>query len=279
MMKKNKFIIITVILFINTIIKVETQGTAHRFDKIVVFGDNNVDNGNEWKQSNQTYPPSSIYKYQGRFSNGLTWVEYLSQFLEAQIEDYAFGGATSDSNFVPGFSGKYNNMSVIGIKQQVQEYLINVSRNGTDFNKTLFVVEYLGNDYINDPTTNPIHVTGNLYQQWVSLSNLGVKHILINNIFEFSLLPDKTKANKNVTQLIDRKITLLHNAALVLRMTEFNIRSLGNSGKTKLYLLDLHNLWMRVRDGDVSKRLRLTNFNENCVERININEYKVCNGK
>lgn len=116
----------------------------------------------------------------------------------------------------------------------------------------------------------------NLYQQWVSLSNLGAKHILINNFFDFSLLPDKTKLYKNVTQLIDRKITLLHNAALILRVTEFNLKFLG---KTKLYLLDFQNLWMRVRDGDVSKRLRLTNFNENCVERMNISEYRVCNGK
>jgi hypothetical protein len=89
--------------------------------------------------------------------------------LEAQIENYAFGGATSDSNFVPGmyrnmyiiiiytyiylyisgFSGEYNNISIIGIKQQIQEkYLTNVVRNGTDFNRTLFIVEYLGNDYV-----------------------------------------------------------------------------------------------------------------------------------
>lgn len=170
-----------------------------------------------------------------------------------------------------------------------------------NFNETLFIVEYLGNDYvrdfflfsssltqcsycshcfplwqINDPTTNPIKVVANLYQQWVSLSNLGVKHILINNFFDFSLLPDKTKLNKNVTQLIDRKITLLHNTLLVLRVTEFNLRFLG---KTKLYLSDFQNLWMRVRDGDVSKRLRLSNFNENCVERMNISEYRVCDGE
>ncbi|RGB33647.1 hypothetical protein C1646_815909 [Rhizophagus diaphanus] len=273
MMKRNKFIIIIVILFINNIIiKVESQGKQH-FNKIVIFGDNNVDNGNEWKLSNQTYPPSSIYKFQGRFSNGLTWVEYLSQFLEAQIENYAFGGATSDSNFVPGFSGEFNNISIIGIKQQVEKYLTNVVRNGTNFNETLFIVEYLGNDYINDPTINPIKVVTNLYQQWVSLSNLGVKHILINNFFDFSLLPDKTKLNKNVTQLIDRKITLLHNSILILRMTEFNLRFLG---KTKLYLSDFQKLWMRIRNVDVSKRLRLSNFNENCIERMNISEYRVC---
>ncbi|RIA89339.1 hypothetical protein C1645_806314 [Glomus cerebriforme] len=242
---------------------------------ITVFGDNNVDNGNEWKQSNQTYPPSSIYKFQGRFSNGLVWVEYLSQFLEAQIENYAFGGATSDSNFVPGFSGEYNNISIIGIKQQIQEkYLKSVVRNETDFDKTLFIIEYLGNDYLNVPTTDPRRVMDNLYQQWVSLSNLGAKHILINNFFDYSLLPVKTTSNSNVTQLINRKITLLHNTALMLRMTEFNFKF---SEKSKIYLLNLHKIWTRIRDDDVSKRLKITIFNENCVVRTNVNEYRVCN--
>ena len=51
--------------------------------------------------------------------------------------------------FFSGFSGEFNNILISGIKQQVEKYLTNnVVRNGTDFNETLFIVEYLGNDYV-----------------------------------------------------------------------------------------------------------------------------------
>src|SRR3954452_10196474 len=93
---------------------------------------------------------------------------------------------------------------------------------------------------LNVPTTDPRLVIENLYQQWILLSNLGAKHVLINNFFDFSLLPVKTKSNENVKRLIDRKLTLLHNAALILKMSEFNFKFLG---KTKLYLLNFDKLW------------------------------------
>ena len=129
---------------------------------------------------------------------------------------------------------------------------------------------------LNVPTTDPGRIIENLYQQWVSLSNLGAKHVLMNNFFDFSLLPDKTKSNENVKRLIDKKVTLLHNSILILRMGEFNFKF---SGKTKLYLLNLDKLWMSVREAEVSKRLRLSIFNENCVEKTNVDKYNVCNGK
>lgn len=66
-----------------------------------VFGDSTCDNGNTWRLSNFTYPPSD-YFYKGRFSNGPTWVEYLADFCHIKDINYAYGGATSDNQFVKG---------------------------------------------------------------------------------------------------------------------------------------------------------------------------------
>jgi len=69
---------------------------------IKAFGDSTCDNGNgTYTLLNHTYPPSPPY-YNGRFSNGPVFMEYLSNILNATLYDYAYGGATSDNTYVTG---------------------------------------------------------------------------------------------------------------------------------------------------------------------------------
>src|SRR6185369_7310765 len=69
---------------------------------IKAFGDSTCDNGNgTYTYLNHTYPPSPPY-YNGRFSNGPVWVEYLSNLLNTALYDYAWGGATVDNTYVTG---------------------------------------------------------------------------------------------------------------------------------------------------------------------------------
>lgn len=62
-------------------------------DRLVVFGDSTVDNGNMLRLTNGRAPPSPNWK--GRNSNGPNVAEYLAQRLAAKHDNYAMSGATS----------------------------------------------------------------------------------------------------------------------------------------------------------------------------------------
>jgi phospholipase/lecithinase/hemolysin len=87
------------------------------FSEIVVFGDSVSDNGNFYQMSIATWGPEWAYPpppyWEGRFSNGPVWPEYLAPDLgmAGLLEDYAVGGATSgtECNGAP-FGGVQNQL-------------------------------------------------------------------------------------------------------------------------------------------------------------------------
>lgn len=84
------------------------QATSAAYTDIVVFGASYCDNGS----NNLTNPPY----YGGRWTNGLTFSEYLSEEIGARLNDYAVGGAV-----VENFGG--STQSAHTTHQQVQTYL------------------------------------------------------------------------------------------------------------------------------------------------------------
>lgn len=90
--------------------------------KIIAFGDSLSDNGNTFRILNNTYPYTSRY-FGGRYSNGRTWVEYLSETLKVPLEDYAYGGSSTDDIVVKGEAPSgtvVENMP--GMVQQVEDW-------------------------------------------------------------------------------------------------------------------------------------------------------------
>lgn len=82
--------------------------SAQSYNRLVVFGDSLSDNGNLYAATGNTTPTSPPY-FQGRFSNGPTFVELLGFNLGRYTAgspvtgsiDYAFGGARTDSQASP----------------------------------------------------------------------------------------------------------------------------------------------------------------------------------
>ncbi|KAF0522130.1 gdsl family lipase [Gigaspora margarita] len=90
------------------------------FNKLITFGDSFTDNGNVYNLTNKQWP--SEINYKGHFCNGKVWAEYLAESLNVELEDYAFGGATADSNFIQGSTGPAKH-KVPGIKQQMEAFI------------------------------------------------------------------------------------------------------------------------------------------------------------
>lgn len=69
-------------------------GVAQTFDRVVAFGDSLTDTGNE--------PAEPLLHYEGRWSNGPLWVEYLCQRLGlvySQSNNFARSGAQCDDTY------------------------------------------------------------------------------------------------------------------------------------------------------------------------------------
>ena len=84
-------------------------------DRLVVFGDSNVDNGNMLRFTNGRAPPPPNWK--GRNSNGPNVAEYLAQRLAAKHDNYAMSGALSGeqnivARLVPDLAATVGNTGV-----------------------------------------------------------------------------------------------------------------------------------------------------------------------
>ncbi|GBC13291.2 SGNH/GDSL hydrolase family protein [Rhizophagus irregularis DAOM 181602=DAOM 197198] len=220
---------------------IEALSLTCQFNTIVVFGDSTCDNGNNsWPLTNYTYPPKEYY-YNGRFSNGPVWVEYLSDYCHAKEENHAFSGATVDSKFVIASNGLDYNIPVPGIKQEIEKlYLSEAKTKSVNFDKTLYIIGHQGNDYINNPNANPQEVVRLLYEQWVTLAKVGAKYLLINQFFDLEHLP---KAEyKEVT----------------------------------LYILPMNEIWDELQQANIRKEFGLTDFDNACVIRTGRNTFTIC---
>jgi phospholipase/lecithinase/hemolysin len=145
------------------------------FDTVVVFGDSLSDNGNVYQQSSNTIPDPEKY-YQGRYSNGPVWVEYLTgeEMLDCALVDNAYAGAeTSGVDPVPG------------LVQQVGLYV----GSATLPDNALFVIWIGANDFLGNPPADPATSVSNIAGALDALATFGVENILILNLPDLGSTP------------------------------------------------------------------------------------------
>jgi len=172
---------------------------SNKINRIVAFGDslsdtNNFLNGRGWldSASNKSY-------YAGRFTNGKNWLDYLQDYLNVPVYNWAIAGAaTEDYYHLPGIK------TINGIVSQVDSWITYMDTNywGTNnvnsnqfYNpqNTLFTVLIGGNDLL----TYGIKVDTMISQQKIALTRLinfdekkaGQKNILLFTLPDLSRTP------------------------------------------------------------------------------------------
>ncbi|KAJ9053591.1 hypothetical protein DSO57_1022736 [Entomophthora muscae] len=115
---------------------------AQNFTHMFAFGDSYSDYGNLFRATGHTRPDPRYY-YEGRTSNGPTWIEVAASRFSANLTSFAYGGATSDNV-------KYT-ASVPGAKQQVDiEFEAYRNKDTASFdrirNSSLIIYAFVGND-------------------------------------------------------------------------------------------------------------------------------------
>lgn len=189
-------------LVLMTGISASAEAASIGFSKMYVFGDSLSDSGNVFDQIG--VPPAPYFN--GRFSNGPNWVDYLAQDLNLSITpveqlsspsliptqsvNFAVGGATTDvGNTVVPFL-------LNGLQQEVQTFIQHTSNTADP--DALYLLWAGANDYL--PTTTPMppgleppftvdRSITNLTAALTSLLNAGAKNIAIANLPALGSLP------------------------------------------------------------------------------------------
>ncbi len=146
---------------------------ASDFKTIVAFGDSLTDNGNLHDLDPDKYAPAEQY-YEGRFSNGPVWVDYLAEadYLNADLINNAYGGAQTSSDTKPG------------LIQQVAAYT-DASSLPTD---ALFTIWIGGNDFL-DGSSDFKQSADNVRTALDALATFGAKSILVLNLPDLGAIP------------------------------------------------------------------------------------------
>jgi len=169
-------------------------------DKMVVFGDSLSDTGMVFRATGGSYPPDPPY-FQGRYSNGRVWVEYLADSLRLsanQINNFAYGGATTGNNI---------SSLVPSLLNQVQAF----TRPPSQVNSTTLYVVWAGaNDYLQGAKDASIPVR-NVTDAIAALSKAGARRFLIANLPNLGQLP-ATRSDANSASLT--ALTQAHNQGL-----------------------------------------------------------------
>ncbi len=184
------------------------------FDRVVVFGDSLSDNGNLYRYMWYLLPASPPY-YEGHFSNGPLWIEYLyeSYFGNNHPEaflDYAVGGA--------GAILSYKENLPFTITIELNDYLYWHTDNQKE--STLYSIWIGANNYLNGPTNvepltrSVVDAIGNVIER---LIGYGGNKFLIVNLPDMGRLP---MAKDNNSQALLSELTLAHNKKLAEKVVE-----------------------------------------------------------
>ncbi len=123
--------------------------------EVIVYGDSLSDNGNLYRASGNTAPPSPPY-YDGRRSNGPVAVEQLASSLNVPLIDYAWIGATTGiGNYADG--GTVTSVGTYGLPGMTATYAATSGAITPYLSTALFVVWGGPNDFLapspNDTST------------------------------------------------------------------------------------------------------------------------------
>ncbi len=170
---------------------------------IVSFGDSLSDVGNDFIASKGTQPAPTADYYQGRFTNGGNWLDFLAHDLGVAApvaslaggSDYAFGGASTGSGTTTYAPGE----QVPNVDSQIAMYL----STHTPTASQLFTIWAGANNLLIGNQSNPTVPAQDIAKEITTLAAAGAKQFLIPNLPLFGEIPASTGLSSAQRQALD----------------------------------------------------------------------------
>lgn len=203
---------------------VPTKMETMPFKKIVVIGDSLSDSTGRMLAKTSGLMPSSSQYYDGRFTNGYTWVDFLSSpaYMNATVETRAEGGAVagSYSKFNPVF------MFISSMKKQVSRL---------KFSKDSLVFASIGsNDYITFNKKNVDKVVSHQIKNIKKMIEKGARNIIVMGVPDFSQTPFAENETQESRDKL-KNLTRSHN-----KMLSEEINKIDGQDGAKVKFFDLN---------------------------------------
>lgn len=242
---------------------VATEAQALSFSKAYVFGDSLSDPGNIFNVTQAVQPFTSLlgqdipivppvppYNTDGRFANGLVWVDFLAQELELDLIpsteltpspitlfpqpgiNFNFDGATIDNsvNFAfggaqTGFFGAGETGELIpGILTQVNVFAADLFQaNKPADPDALYIIWGGANDYQIVLDANPQESVSNLTQAVEILYSVGARNFLVPKLPDLGTTPRALSPNPPIAASILTQRTEEHNRFLDAAFAKLNL--------------------------------------------------------
>lgn len=187
------------------------DSSLDNIDRLVVFGDSLSDSeGRMFEKTHHIFPSYNQY-YDGKFTNGYVWGEYLSSpaFLNKEMVNFAEGGSTSAS-----YSG-FNLLShfLSNLDTQIESY--------QPSDRDLAILFAGANDYITLHKNDILKVIENQIDEVDKLLADGAKNVLVMGMPDISLTPESERSEDKREY---KDITLAHNFLLQKNVDELKIK-------------------------------------------------------
>lgn len=249
------------------ILPCEARAYDLEFTNLYVFGDSLSDSGNTFnitKAGNELNPTISIIPqsppyFQGRFSNGPIWVDYLADALEIEVKrstdlslvlpdsptlspisitpdsprvSFFFNGATTNQSVNFAVGGAQTGVSGLGEFEALSPGLLTqvagftndliLSDQMADPN-ALYILWLGGNDYQSMDIPNPTQVVGNIETALNSLYNFGARNFLVLNLPDLGKIPQSLRLDSvlssSLTDLTEQHNSVLDSTLNILRQS------------------------------------------------------------
>jgi thermolabile hemolysin len=234
--------------------------SAQNFDAIYVFGDSFSDEGNVFKYTGGSTPLSPPY-FEGRFSNGPVWVEYLANKFGTTSTNFAYGGSsTGIGNAVAP------EVPLPGLLTQTK--LFTQANPNADAN-ALYTVWAGANDYLFGGITDPTVPLNNLSAAVTSLYTSGARNIMVVDLADMGKFPANSVDSKISSSL--NALTEAHNSGLAATLDYLS----QQKPNINIIPLDVNSLFNRAIAAPT--KFGFTNVTDSCLIGIvvcdNPNEY------
>lgn len=225
---------------------------AQPISKFVIFGDSLSDNGNSYQYSHHQKPPKPMY-YEGRYSNGPIWIDYVHNMLlrnkkSPTLLNYAFGGAGVLQSQAQAFT----------LSQEVDSYLL-AHRKPPEAH-SWFVIWIGANDYLLHPDVAPDaanKVVAEIERNVVRLAQHGARHVSILALPDLGLSPFAQDLELQIPlSAISQKHNLLLKACVARLQARFP--------KIDWQYVDVNQIWAQLVSHP--KQYGFTHTTERCTE-------------